>query len=269
MITIITSLYKSDYYINDFSKNLKIFADKLNKNNIQFEYLVIANEPTPKEQQFAKDFGQFSWFNFFSVNRETLYASWNRGVEMAKGEIIGFWNVDDKRYGQGIVEANKLFKNGADLVYFPFKINKYISLFGNYIRVYQKTINTQIPEFSQSTKPEFLKSMLCGPFFMFTKAFFSKVGPFDEQFRIAGDFDWCIRSAKISNNLVKSKELGGEFRVDGGGLSAGANDRLVVENNVVYSRHNIKEKLQNINSELSKQYDPAFIKSNNKQIKYV
>ncbi|MBL8030476.1 MAG: hypothetical protein JNN11_04480, partial [Candidatus Doudnabacteria bacterium] len=60
--------------------------------------------------------------------------------------------------------------------------------------------------------------------------------PFDEQFKIAGDFDWCVRAVKAIEKVKKAKNLGGIFRVDGGGLSAGGSERQKWENSVVSFR---------------------------------
>ncbi len=96
--------------------------------------------------------------------------------------------------------------------------------------------------------------MLCGPFFLFTKSLYARVGPFDEQFKIAGDFDWCVRAAKVSNGFVRGKTLAGEFRVDGGGLSAGGSERHAVENQIICQRHHIIDKIKPFGSSLLEQY---------------
>jgi len=267
MISIITSLYKSDRYLDSFSVQLKSFANFLSLNGISFELIAIANEPTDRERKFAQDFEKNNWFKFFSIAREPLYATWNRGVGMAFGEIIGFWNVDDVRYPEAVLEGLKLFSGGAELVYFPFKINRYLKIFGHYFLVHKQTIKDKIPEFNEKTKNDFLHQMNCGPFFMFTKKLYEKVGPFDEQFKIAGDFDWCVRAAKLPGNLVKAKSLAGEFRVDGGGLSAGGGMRQVVENNVIYRRCGFTHLIKQEDEELAKNYRLETILFNNQSIK--
>lgn len=269
MISIITSLYKSDKYLDVFSKHLENFANFLIKQGIAFELIAIANDPTEREKKFATDFQAKKWFKFVSVGREPLYATWNRGVELAGGEVIGFWNVDDVRYPEAIIDAQSLFTHGAELVYFPFKICRYLKILGHYFLVYKKTVNAQIPEFTQANRKDFLYHMNCGPFFMFTKTLYAKVGPFDEQFKIAGDFDWCARAAKISEKFVKSKIVAGEFRVDGGGLSSGWSEKQRVENDTVYRRQGFQNMITEPNSTLSASYNPGVIKCGTKEIPYV
>ena len=98
---------------------------------------------------------------------------------------------------------------------------------------------------------------------MFTKSLYEKVGPFDEQFKIAGDFDWCTRAAYKTDTFVKAKTVGGIFRVDGGGLSAGVNPRRTAENNIVYIRNHVWGKIVAANDLTIKDYRPKNLKVQN------
>lgn len=268
MISIITSLYKSDRYLPEYKKNLEYFSDHLLKRNFDFEVIVIANEASDDEKKLADFFKNQSWFKFISVPRESLYASWNRGVKMAQGEILEFWNVDDVRYPGAVIEAQELFKGGAELVHFPFYIKRYLKFGSWYLPLPSQKIDKQVPQYGPTTKKLFLEGMVCGPFFMFTKGLYEKVGPFDEQFKIAGDFDWCIRAAKATDKIVKAKTIGGVFRVDGGGLSAGANERLVAENNTVFTRHGVLHKVSSVSGSEKFKYNPNIIKAWGKEIEF-
>ncbi|MFA5990995.1 MAG: glycosyltransferase [Candidatus Doudnabacteria bacterium] len=252
MISLITSLYRPGKYLQTYLNNLNAFAKNT---SIDLEVIVIGNDLQESElAELQKQQKYAPWLKVVDVPRETLYASWNRGVEMAQGEILGFWNVDDVRYFSALPDTVELFKKGAELVYFPFFIKRYISIFGKSFLVWKSKIDKAIPEYNNITKLEFMRSMFCGPFFMFTKSLFGKVGPFDEQFKIAGDFDWCVRVAKLEAKMVKAKSLAGEFRVDGGGLSAGANKVVVAETNVVHRRFGVLDKLRPEDTELAAKY---------------
>ncbi len=94
---------------------------------------------------------------------------------------------------------------------------------------------------------------------MFTKALYKQVGPFDEQFKIAGDFDWCVRAAKVTDKFVRAKTIAGTFRVDGTGLSSGGNSRLAVEDAIICLRHSIPYKAGEQNTELNSKYQVGSI----------
>lgn len=249
MISIVTSLYRTDRYLNKFSKRLILVAEYLISHNVDFELIAIANDPTEAEKSFGERFKQEKWFKFVSVPRETLYTTWNRGVKMAKGEAVGFWNVDDFRYPEAVEEAAKRFQQGADLVYFPFLIVWYYN-----IKKWSFPVKFRFDHSIKFDKREFTRSMCCGPFFMFTKDLFNKVGPFDEQFKIVGDFDWCVRAAKISDKFILAKNSAGIFRVDGNGLSSGGKPIHVAENNIVLRRHNVPDKIMPVDSKLEEKY---------------
>lgn len=221
-------------------------ANFLNKKNINFEFIIIANDPDEKEKFYLNKLKDNPAFNILSVPREKLYASWNRGISLTKGDRIGFWNVDDVRFSKSIVEGEEKFKAGADLVYFPL----IVAWFFKKIPFRFKRIKP--PEFNIK---EFTRSMFCGPFFMFSKEFYNRVGPFDEQFKICADFDWCIRAAKNNPKFVLANKCGGIFCVDGTGLSAGRNTTRTVENNVIYKRHKVFDKIVKDESGLHKDYD--------------
>ena len=80
----------------------------------------------------------------YYVSRESLYASWNRGINLAKGDVLGFWNVDDVRYPEAVIDAIDLINKGAELVYFPFMIKWHINLFGFSLLVKRKRVKPPV-----------------------------------------------------------------------------------------------------------------------------
>ncbi len=238
MISIILSLYNSGRYTDKLAVRISRVAKSLENKGAEFEIIAVLNSPAGKELEFIAKLKDKPWFRYAVVDRETVFASWNRAVRMAKGEVIGFWNADDTRFAGAIIDGFNLIKNGADLVYFPFHI-VWVLRFGP-LAVPVKYRHISPPAYS---KQEFSRSMHCGPFFMISREFYNRVGPYDEQFKISGDFDWCVRAAKISDKFVLSKKNAGIFNVDGGGLSAGANPRLLAENEIVYKRYGITDKI--------------------------
>jgi glycosyltransferase involved in cell wall biosynthesis len=255
MITFVTPMYKSDRYLRNFRSVVVSCVKQLERLNVKCEVIFVPKDPTKVERDFLNSLKQYPWFREIDSPNPSLYGAWNSGALSARGEVIGFWPVDDYRYAEGVNEAVGLFKQGADLVYSPFRVRRYLNFFGHDFLVYIQTVKKQLPEFNEKTYPEFLRSMMCTPFFIMKKQFYLKVGPFDEQFKIAGDFDWCIRAAKTSNNFKRGKIWSGSFRVDGRGASAGGTPRHTAENNIVYFRHRVQEKITKGFEELMKEYD--------------
>ena len=263
MITLISSLYKPEEYLDGYLKRLKDFFRDISGRAPGFEIVIVSNDTSAvtrkKLEEFIETNNAENWLHVFNVTRESLYASWNRGVALAKNDIIGFWNVDDARYPDAVADAMKLVKeNGAELVYFPFIIKWYLKFFGRPFLVKWKKIIPPVFD-----RREFTRSMHCGPVFIFSRALYDKVGPFDEQFKIVGDFDWCVRAAKISDKFMLSDKVAGVFKRTGDTLSGG-NQRHAVENNIVYARHGVPDKIQPVAGDMSSEYDPNAIKREKK-----
>lgn len=224
-ISISSSLYRTEKFLPTWKKNLMSFANEAKGLNLRFEVNAIANEPSAKELKILNELNQEPWFNLHLVKRESIYASWNRGARVAKAKTITAWNVDDIRNAKAIRDGLDLISQGAELVYFPFTYKRYLKIVGFDVLVKRVLINP--PEFKREI---FTKEMHCGPFFLFTKSLYEKIGPYDETFRIAGDYDWCVRAAKISNSVVKSKINAGIFEKRAGTLSGGKNPLQEQEN---------------------------------------
>lgn len=222
MISFITSLYNSDKYLPIFIERVEEVSKKLTQSQIKHEFIIISNNPTIKEREALKEIESNRNIpaQIITCARESLYATWNRGIREAKFSIITFWNVDDTRFFEGIIDGIGKINEGAEIVYFPFIYKRYVKIFN--VKILVKRITIDPPKFDPAT---FIKGMHCGPFFMVAKKAFKKIGFFDQNFKIAGDFDWCVRATKAELVFCKSDIISGIFTNDGTTLS-GSKDKL-------------------------------------------
>jgi len=291
-VSLITSLYRSDKYLAGYLDKVKSVLYFCDQKYLSVEVVLVCNDATPSEKRMVEqlsnifqDSERVSILPLF-VPRETLYRSWNRGIKASSGGTVGFWNVDDIRYPEALVSGVELVRSGADLVYFPYwSIRKrrrflFVNLilsrilrserivapgYGRPIPLRPYFLFNKIqrrlitpPDFEQN---EFMRSFHIGPFFLFSRSFYEKVGPFDEQFRIAGDFEWQARAAKVGN-FTLSKDISGEYLTDQTGLSGTGHKIHYVENDVVYLRHGVLDKVQMVDKELLKEYSVEDVESN-------
>lgn len=264
MITIITAIYKSDQYLEKYVKRLKKFTDYLKDRGTEFEVIIIPQVPSEKESEILKSLSQFKWLKIIENSKPSLYAAWNLGVSMAKGDVIGFWNVDDVRNPAAVIDAEKKVAAGAELVYFPFDIKWYLDIFNVSLLVKIKHIDSL-----NLNQKECQRSMPFASFWMASKELFNKIGPFDEQFKVASDMDWTIRAALTTDKLVLSNYNAGSFRVDGNGLSAGRkNTNRIVEANIIYRRHNVIYKVAEGYDGLESNFNVKKIKVNDEYIDF-
>ena len=230
MISIVTSLYNSNKYLDKYIEHIEEFSIYLTQNKIQHEFLIISN--SPNEEEKAKLDAIKNNENIISkiitCERESLYATWNRGIRESAYPNITFWNVDDLRFPNAIIGGLNKLRAGADIVYFPFIYKRYVRFLDFSILVKIKV--TKTVEFD---KKLFMTGMYVGPFFMVSKKAVSEIGNFDETFKIAGDFDWMVRAAKANLRFEKSDILGGIFTNDGTSLSGSKNTLQQEENKTI------------------------------------
>lgn len=253
-ITLVASLYRSARHLRQFIADLMWTADVLSGASKTFQVVVVANDASRIERFWIGRLVNSASrrkglsVDITHVRRETLYRSWNRGMELASGDCLGMWNCDDARNPLALLEGLASVRRGADVVYFrTVGLERHRRLLFN-SATFASFQN--VPEFERT---EFRRSMHAGPFFLLSRRAWETVGPFDPQFRIAGDFDWCARAAG-SLDFVLGREVGGLYVRHPGTLSGGGNPRQVAENNVVYLRSGAFDKLEPVSPQLMQQY---------------
>lgn len=229
MLSIITSLYRSELHLSHFLTHVEKVHKKLEESNIPFEHIIIANDIIPEEENLLSSTALH--FILHKVPRESVYASWNRGVRESKGLYISFWNVDDIRFYESFIEGKNTLNSGYDATYFSFIYKRYIEVFGIPVLIKRTVTNPQ--EYDAAI---FRTTFPVGPFFMVKKNVFEKNGYFDETFKIAGDFDWWSRLACTDIKVKKTNTLGGIFTNNGKTLSGSKNTLHKEENRRIISK---------------------------------
>lgn len=224
-ISLVSSFYRVQAHLPAWVARAESVAAAVQRAGIALEFVIIANDAQPEERTLIEAFAaHVRNVQVHYVPRESLYASWNRGVEAATGQLIGFWNADDSRSADALIDAWKLAKAGAQVVYFPWT-NVWLKD-GQESRTLSKLL--QQPAALRDRQRKFY----AGPFFMFTPAVYRMVGAFDVRFRITGDWEWINRALAVID-FTPSAIIGGEFFVHGGNLSSTGTSLQICEENVV------------------------------------
>lgn len=201
-ISVITSLYRCHHHLHRYFDAVSRLT-----NPDEVELLLIHNEPTHEEVSVIRDamsrIPRLHIHHILVPHRESLYASWNRGMQLAQAEYIAIWNVDDIR------EPDSLQRQAATLDKHP----EVAMTYGDIVGIQQPHERTGVyyhhPEFGSHPR-EFLRSFYSSCFPMWRKAVHEVVGYFDEQFRIVGDFDFQVRVAR-QFPLAKTQGLLGYY----------------------------------------------------------
>lgn len=233
-VTLVTSMYRTGAHLPLFVERAAALGHAAREHGVSIEFIPVANDATAEERVHLAAF-QAAYPDVYPIftARETLYSSWNRGVRAARSAVVGFWNVDDARTLEGVLEGVAHVRRGCKVVYFAHNV-----LRSNLPKAPVKHYPA-IP-YSREAHQRLMK---CGPFFMFDRGFYETVGAFDEHFRIAGDADWCSRATSFAD-LCPVDVLAGTFYLHGANLSDTGDPLQEAEQNIVYLKNNTPQYLQ-------------------------
>jgi hypothetical protein len=238
-ITFITSLYRSESHLPSFLQHLVDLRGELGAHGIDASFLLIANDATPDEHELIDPLANDGILEVEYVARESLYASWHRGIQRANTDLLGFWNVDDIRYAPAIEEALDRFAQGYELVDTPLDVYDDDEL-----------VETRpAPYNPQYVSPKHVVST----FFMFTRALYERAGEFDPHFRIVGDLEWCTRDVVRQSRHTSTEATGGAFVMHGENLSQNTSEREWVEINIVLLWRGAYEHLRPVDPKLMRE----------------
>ena len=243
-ISLILSTYKSDEYLKKFFESIKQASQYL-----ELELVHIPNNPSQNEiseiNHFKNEVFSKNSISYVVqiVERESLYSSWNRALNLISNDVVGICNVDDIRYGFGLVKQLKLFKSNSKLL---------ISC-GDYwvCRTHRKEYLSCEGLLSEDL---LISGMMIGPFFVWrhSQKFRGYSLKFDEQFRVAGDFDFQIRASRLGDVKSLNSPIG-EYLYIGKGLST-SGIMQQIETQIVYRRYNIVDKIIPLPNWIFKKY---------------
>ena len=176
----------------------------LNQTYKNIQHIIIDGNSSDQSVQICKKFPHVS--KIISEEDSGVYNAFNKGLEIANGDVVGFLNSDDTFYNNNslkiIVDG---FKKGIDAVHGNLKFYNHKN----------KVIRNWISK--PFEKGAFKKGwMPAHPTFYCRKNIYNKYGNYNELFKIAGDFELMLRFIETKNiktmfidkNLVKMKAGG-------------------------------------------------------------
>jgi len=225
-ISVLTSLYNCENFLQGYFEALAKIEGKE-----QIEVLLLHNAPQEKELAIiTENLPLFDFVRHIIIpEREALYRTWNRGIQLSEGEYITVWNVDDVRFPHSILQqAEALDKNPqAAIAYGDIWISPQYGVCG--------TVKTNSPVYNSASHKEFLLEYYLACFQMWRKSIHQVVGYYDEQLKCIADFDFQIRTV-LHFPLVKTGEFLGIYLEDQP-FKLSYNGLQPYEYNVLYLRY--------------------------------
>jgi O-antigen biosynthesis protein len=138
--------------------------------------------------------------------REPLYASWNRGIAMARGKYVTSANTDDRHRRDGLRILVDALENdpGAALAYGDVIVT-----------CHDNARFDDEPPYVTFRWPDFDRRLLfavayCGPQPVWRRELHDRYGWFDADLTVAGDYEWWLRLA-TNERFVHVPELCGLY----------------------------------------------------------
>ncbi|MDR2057894.1 MAG: glycosyltransferase [Dysgonamonadaceae bacterium] len=162
-----------------------------------------------------------------------IYDAMNKGIRLAKGELIGMINAGDYYEPEAVKSVVKVYSENKDTGIFHGNMNM-LNEDGTFFKL--KKPNTDLSELYKGIS-------LFHPTFFVTSAVYKKIGLYDARFKISADFDFALRCYRAKVKFFYMDQVITNFRL--GGLSSSGNSKGMYESRDILFKNGYKTKVVN------------------------
>lgn len=218
-VTIITSLFKGDQFIEEFMLNL--VSQSIFK---QAEVIIInANSPGNEEKTIKKYITIYPNIRYIRLYYDPgIYAVWNMAIKLSHAPFIANANLDDRRTINSLEKQITLLEQhpDIDLVYSDYCFTEISNAPWFDLHEY---LHTDFPEF----EPKHLRMAIAGPFPVWRKTAHKKYGYFKEDFVASSDQEMWCRMASNGSRFLKAPGISGLYFRNPKGISSDQEEQKV------------------------------------------
>jgi len=192
--------------------------------------LIIDGNSTDRTMEIVKKYeplfeGRMKWV---SEPDKGIYDAMNKGIRMAKGDIIGIINSDD------------WYEKDALQKVYEQSINSLYAIYYGYMRIIDESNGKEIR--CTINHPDYIReAMINHPATFVSRKVYEEYGMFDCRYKMSADYDFIIRMTKQDKvEFVPIYEILADFRM--GGIS-GTVDALM-ETMKIKKRYGMMTKMQ-------------------------
>lgn len=224
LFSVITVAYNSEDTIKDTIESV------LNQTYKNYEYIVIDGGSSDRTLEIIKEYEKVfeGKLKYVSEPDNGIYDAMNKGIDMAKGELIGIINSDDWYETDALENVIEQYQEYDYTLYY------------GYMRtidgVNGKTIRCAIynHEYIQD-------AMINHPTVFASKKIYERFGKFDCQYKSSADYEWVIRLVKEKEiRFITIEKIQANFRT--GGMSEKV--QALKETMKIKYRHGLMTKMQ-------------------------
>ncbi len=201
LISVIVSTYNSERFLQGCLEDLE---SQTIANLIE---IIVVNSGSQQNEekivhQFQKRYGNIVYLH--TKNRESVYAAWNRAIQIAKGRYLTNANVDDRHRQDAFEIMYRTLEDHPEVgvVYADCAVT-----FKENTTLQKGPIHGRFrwPDFNREL---LFQSCFIGPQPMWRKALHEEFGLFDDTFESAGDYEFWLRISHKIKFLHKPLILG-------------------------------------------------------------
>ncbi|MBI3518179.1 MAG: glycosyltransferase [Bacteroidetes bacterium] len=196
LVSIITVVLNGEKHLE------QTFNSVFHQNYPNIEYIVIDGGSKDKTIEIIKQYE--SNIDYWQSEKDNgIYYAMNKGIELAKGDLIGILNADDY-YSENTVRyvVDTYLKTNADIIH------------GDILFITESTASRMKPDFKQMN----VQPSIFHPTCFVKKAVYQIAGSFDTTYKISADYDFLLRCIRKNFVFEYIPEVLSHFRP--GGMSA-------------------------------------------------
>lgn len=232
-VSIITSIFKGEKYIETFMHNI---TNQSIFNECEL-ILIDACSPENEYEIIKKYLERFNNIIYYRTDKLiTIYEAWNMAIKISRGKYITNANLDDQRAPDSLYSQSKYLDNNPNItlvysdLFITFTENdnilKHIEKleFGKEYWPISNKVSNKALIWYQS--PKYLKNMRFnppGPMPMWRKSVHDKIGYFDERYTSAGDWEFWLKAVCNDIKFSKTNFIAGLYYFNPNGLSTSKN----------------------------------------------
>lgn len=221
LVSVITPTLNQARYIQDTLQSVREQAYG------EVEHIVVDGGSSDETLEILRGQGRTSKFRWISGSDAGMYDAVNKGLRMARGQILAYLNSDDLYFPWTIQTAVDYLQAHpeVDLVY------------GDYMSL-DEVSGSQLLLLQPPYRAGYIRrtGFIPQPTAFWRRSLYERIGGFDATLQYVGDCDYWMRAA-IASNMAKVDEVLAIDRTQGGGKRSTDPSPLAAELAIVRRRH--------------------------------
>ena len=206
-VSAIVSTYNAEFFMDGCMQSL-IHQTLFKEGELEVIVIDACSQEDEKSivERYTKEFENITYIR--AENRETLYASWNRGIKAARGKYITSANTDDRHRKDAFEKlANYLDDYPEIALIYPGQIDT-----STPNETFANTTSSKILDWPVYSYEELERHCIIGSQPMWRRSMHEKYGLFRDTFKSAGDYEFWLRIGKQETFFRYPEVLGLYYR---------------------------------------------------------